>query len=129
MSDKCALVVDDDLAIRRLLVATFVRRGVAVDEASDGDLAIEMLSQKEYNVVLLDLMMPKVSGFEVLRRMDESGSATPVIVLSAASQKFLEKVDSKRVKAVVRKPFDLNELVLAVLELCDIPVPEDLHVT
>ena len=126
MPDKCALVVDDDLAIRRLLIATFVRRGIAVDEANDGDVAIQRLSEKSYDVVLLDLMMPKVSGFEVLQHMDSTDSTTPVIVLSAASQKFLEKVDSQRVKAVVRKPFDLNELILAVLALCEMPEPQDL---
>ena len=126
MPDKCALVVDDDLAIRRLLIATFVRRGIAVDEANDGDVAIQRLSEKSYDVVLLDLMMPKVSGFEVLQHMDSTDSTTPVIVLSAASQKFLEKVDSQRVKAVVRKPFDLNALILAVLALCEMPEPQDL---
>ena len=126
MADKCALIVDDDHAIRRLLVSALIRRGVDLDEANDGDIAIEKLRQKKYDVVLLDLMMPRVNGFEVLRTMADEGLSTSVVVLSAASQVFLDDVKSPLVTRVFRKPFDLYEVEIEVLKQCGLPIPPDL---
>jgi DNA-binding response OmpR family regulator len=64
---KRALVVDDDEPIRTMLAKVVERQDFDVDTASDGAEAISKLSQDGYNVVLLDLMMPRVDGFAVLR--------------------------------------------------------------
>lgn len=125
MSDKCALVVDDDRAIRRLLVTALGRVGVDLDEASDGAGAMERLHTKTYDVLLLDMMMPKMSGMEVLARMEHDDIDVPVIVLSAASEQYLGRVNSGKVIRIFRKPFDLDVLVAEVAAICGITGPRD----
>jgi DNA-binding response OmpR family regulator len=127
MSNKCALIVDDDPGIRRLLAAALTRHGVTLDDAADGEVALQRMTGKAYDVILLDLMMPRVDGIEVLQRMEAAGIETPVIVLSAASERFIQQVDSSLVTKVMRKPFDLNEVVRDVLRFCVAPVPPDLQ--
>lgn len=121
MSDKCALIVDDDAPIRLLLAATLKRYGITSDEAADGQSAISRLREKEYDVVLLDLMMPKVNGLEVLAHIDKTGIDTQVIILSAAAQPMLDELSSPHIIAAHRKPFDLEALIDDVLRACGLP--------
>ena len=121
MANNCALVVDDDDAIRRLLVAILRRRGIDADAAGDGEQALARMKAKTYDVMVLDLMMPKMTGFEVLEKMEELGIKTSVIVLSAASLDRLGEVDSPLVMRVIRKPFEVEDLVSEVLRKCGSP--------
>src|SRR5688572_693088 len=123
MAEKCALVVDDDGAIRRLLVTALSREGIALDEAADGLVAMERLHTKKYDVVLLDMMMPKMNGVEVLAQMEREQINTPVIVISAASDRYLGTIESPLVTKVLRKPFDLNSLVAEVAKFCGVTTP------
>ena len=120
MAEKCALIVDDDSAIRRLLVTALSREGIALDQAADGLVAMEHLHAKTYDVVLLDMMMPKMNGVEVLAQMEREHLDTPVIVISAASDRYLGTIESPLVMKVLRKPFDLSALVAEVVKLCGI---------
>ncbi len=63
------LVVDDDFMNRTLLAASLEEKGYTVELAEDGQQALEMLRTKSFDVVLLDLLMPKVNGFQVLEQM------------------------------------------------------------
>ena len=126
-SETCALIVDDDRPIRGLLKLTFKRHGIECDEAEDGSVAIERLRAKTYEVVLLDLMMPKVDGFQVIKFIEREKPETPVLVMSATSQSHLSKLSSPVVRDIVRKPFDLNAVTVLVLEICGLPVPADLR--
>ena len=87
------LVVDDDATIRALLGSILRRRDLEVDEAADGQEALDLLRQNSYAVVLLDLLMPNVDGFGVL---DEFGSAisTPVVlVITGADRSLIKQLD------------------------------------
>ena len=114
------LVVDDDKAIRTLVTTVLVRSGYSVETARNGDEAIETIVGSEFEAIILDLMMPKVDGFEVLERLERMAGSERlkrcVIVLTAVSEKDLRKLDGSRVFRVIRKPFDLAELVGAVSE-------------
>jgi DNA-binding response OmpR family regulator len=113
------LVVDDDNAIRVLLTTVLKRNGFAVDVARNGDEAVEMVVQRSYAVILLDLMMPRLDGIEVIEYLDRSAaglSAHCVIVLTAAAGRDLARLDGRRVFRVLRKPFDLSELIAEVSE-------------
>lgn len=113
------LIVDDDKAIRVLLTAILTRSGFRVDTARDGSEAIAMIGTTGFAAIVLDLMMPNVDGFEViehLRSTSPDSLRASVIVLSAASSKDLRRVDGDGVFRVIRKPFDLRELVTAVTE-------------
>lgn len=114
-----ALVVEDDPAIRRLVEKLLVRNEIDIDSVSDGHAAMERLQTQHYSVVLLDLMIPGVNGFEIIERMKQLGIRTPVAVVSAVSQQALTKLDLDVVKLVISKPFDVDEFTKAVLALCE----------
>src|SRR5215210_5451963 len=115
MSDKCALVVDDDAPIRALLRVSLKKYGLTIDEAANGVVAMERLRDKAYDIVLLDLMMPVMDGFDVLAAMEREAIGVPVIVMSAASREHIQQADSPLVRLVFRKPFDLREITAHVL--------------
>ena len=79
-----ALVVEDDPAIRRLVEKLLGRNGIEIDTAADGLVAIEKLRGSNYAVVLLDLMLPEASGYEVIEFIKRNGIAT-LKVLGATS--------------------------------------------
>lgn len=114
-----ALIVEDDEAIRRLVTKLLDRQNISVDSAPDGQTAIELLTSNEYSVVVLDLMVPGVNGFQIIEHLKRSGSSTPVAVVSAVSQQSLTDLDLDIVKIVVGKPFDVDELTKAIVSLCE----------
>lgn len=120
MSDeRSVLVVDDDDAIRTLISRVLVRADFEVAQAGNGSEALAKLRTRAYRTVVLDLMMPVMSGFELvdyLRDHDDAG-APCIVVVSAAGERDLQSITSPLVKSVLRKPFDLPEL-LAAVEKC-----------
>jgi DNA-binding response OmpR family regulator len=107
------LVVDDE---RRLAenVARALREGAgyAVDVASDGAEGFYLASSGEYDLVVLDLMLPKLSGPEFLARYRKQGHVTPVLVLTARDEKeSVVKLLNTGADDYVTKPFDLGELL------------------
>jgi len=113
------LVADDDRSIRQLVTTIVRREHFEVDSAADGFEAIDFLKQHEYAVILLDLMMPRVDGFGVIRHLRENPpTRKPIIlVISAyADQKFKE-VDPEIVAGVIRKPFEVADLG-SLVRLC-----------
>ena len=89
--------------------------GYAVDEAADGEAALAKMTAGDYRLVVLDVMMPKRSGFEVLREARAAGVATPVILLTAKAEEF-DTVRGLEFGAddYVTKPFALGELLARV---------------
>src|SRR5690349_8146144 len=85
------LVVDDDQALRGLFMTLLTRKGFAVDTASDGRAAYDQLQRHTYSVILLDLMMPEVNGYELLERLrrDSPALLDRVIVMTGASQRWI----------------------------------------
>ncbi len=112
-----ALVVDDDRALQGLFTRLLSRKGFSVDAATDGRLAYDHLNRYAYSVILLDLMMPDVNGFELLERLErDSPSLLPrVIVMTGASQRAVEELDGKGIWGLIRKPFDIDELVSSAI--------------
>lgn len=114
------LLVDDDAGIRRLLSLLLRRQGWTVVTHADGQNVIDTMATWNPDVVVLDLMMPKVSGFEVLQRLQAENPASlkRVIVLTAVSTNTLRELTCEsELWAVVRKPFDNMEL-MATIEEC-----------
>ena len=79
------LLVEDTVQLSKALSTVLRRNGHVVDCAFDGEEALEFIRQYDYDVIILDVMMPKKDGFEVLSIMREEGNATPVIMLTARS--------------------------------------------
>jgi DNA-binding response OmpR family regulator len=112
--EKRILIVDDDDAIRALLFTILRRRRFAVDGARNGLDALARLRKCVYSVMLLDLMMPIKSGWDVLDELKKlpAGERPLVIVLTAGNEP--RDLDSSIVAASVRKPFDVDLLMTTV---------------
>jgi two-component system, OmpR family, response regulator len=106
------LVAEDDLAIQRLLAATLRRRKVDVQVARDGAEAQRMLKDGAWDVLLMDLMMPKVDGWNLISWLGAHPRHRPksVIVMTAAERNILRTLDPSVVNAIFFKPFDVNQL-------------------
>jgi DNA-binding response OmpR family regulator len=108
------LVVEDDPEINRLVTEALMREGYAVTGARDGADALRALSLDRYQMVILDLMMPEIDGYEVLRRIRAEGGM-PVLILSAKGGEA-DKIRGLGLGAddYVAKPFGVGELVARV---------------
>ncbi len=102
------LIVDDDPSIRTLLSVVAARSGVSADIASDGLEAIQKLDAGAYDLVVLDLSMPRMNGFDLIARLRQRQPRPVVIVLTALHQSQFFDLDPEVVHCVVRKPFDLG---------------------
>lgn len=109
-SHPCVLVVDDDAAIRRLIMASLSRSGYVVCEAKNGREALEEMRAGRSDLVVLDLMMPEMNGWEVLavRATDEALRRIPVIVISANRGPAIAEAVANGICALLPKPFDLD---------------------
>src|SRR5438067_7468391 len=110
------LVVDDDRAIRKLLERIARRAGFDADGAKDGAEALEMLDRADYDVALIDLMMPRVSGYELVQRISARPKRPIIIVATALTNGDIASVDDTLVRHVIRKPFDVHAVVAALTE-------------
>lgn len=107
------LVVEDDPAIRRLVTMVLKREGYRIDTASDGVEAVLKLGVAEYEVIVLDLMMPNLDGFTLLKTMSESDPERlkTIIITSAASPAVIRARLAATPFAVIPKPFDITHLI------------------
>ncbi|HSN69554.1 MAG TPA: response regulator [Thermoanaerobaculia bacterium] len=123
------LVIDDDLAIRVLLQAVLKRLSFDVRLAEDGEVGLALVSNEDFDLVLLDLMMPKVNGYEFIERVRTTNGGRPhIIVFTAAGQRGVSRIPENTVCASILKPFDLEKF-LELIEHCltehELPVTEE----
>jgi CheY-like chemotaxis protein len=115
--EKRILIVDDDDAIRALLITVLRRRGFPVDSARNGVEALELLTSCRYSLVVLDLMMPRMNGWEVLDHFSTMASTTRPLVLVLTAGLEQRKFDTSFVVGTIQKPFDI-ELLLDTVAGC-----------
>ena len=109
------LHVDDEPSLRILVQDQLISEGHAVDTAEDGDVAIAMLAKKSYDVILLDIRMPRVSGIEVLKQMREKKVKSHTIVLTAVDDLAVAIEAVKNgASDYLTKPYDLQTLIGAI---------------
>ncbi len=111
------LVVDDEERIRRLLKMYLERENYEIDEAENGEEALDMALKEEYDLIILDIMMPGMDGIEVCQELRKT-KATPVIMLTAKGEEA-NRVQGFEVGAddYIVKPFSPREVVLRVKAL------------
>lgn len=107
------LVVDDEIRLAENIAAILRQHGgFAVDRAADGEEGLYRALDAAYDLVILDLMLPKLSGAEVLARLRSSGSKVPVLVLTAREEKeTVVQLLNLGADDYLGKPFDLGELI------------------
>ena len=111
------LIVEDDEPTRRLLQAVLTRAGYVCAFAINGREAMETLRTNDYAAIVLDIMMPDVSGQEVIDFITAESIPIPVVICSAAGPRVLTGFDPNVVKAIIRKPFDIEQFVATIVSV------------
>jgi CheY-like chemotaxis protein len=122
-SGKTVLVIDDSPTIRRVVSLTLERHGFQVVTANDGVDGLTKLQENRVDLVLLDIMMPKLDGYQVCKSIREKKKTVPVIMLSGKDG-FFDKVRGKMAgsTAYITKPFEQDDLLKVVQEHCALTV-------
>jgi DNA-binding response OmpR family regulator len=130
MTDRAPriLLVDDEQPIQTLLSFPLQRDGYEVVQASDGNEALARFSEQSFDLVVLDLMLPRMDGLEVCKRLRAKGSTVPIIMLTAKSEE-IDKVLGLELGAddYITKPFSMREFrsrVKAALRRAGMARPE-----
>ena len=143
MSGERLLVVDDDENLRSMLSAALKHHGYDVESVDNGDAAIEAVAATRPDLLVLDVMLPGVDGFEVCRRLRSMNDHTPVLFLTARDETE-DKVRGLRLGGddYLEKPFSLDELMARVdavlrrtggaqqtseLEVADVRLDDEAH--
>ena len=107
------LVADDDRQLQLLLNVLLTRAGFEVEFASDGNEALQKSLADSYDAIMLDLILPNISGIEILSKLqkEKPDSLKKIIIITGASRGIIDQVDGSRVHAILRKPFDIQDVI------------------
>lgn len=119
------LIAEDERDLNQMLVRKLKAAGYSVDSCRDGEEALDYLDGAEYDALILDIMMPKVDGLQVLRKIRSAGSALPVLLLTARDsiEDRVTGLDAGADDYLV-KPFALEELLARLRVITRKPVTE-----
>ena len=109
------MVVDDEVAIRDLIKEVMQLAGFEVSACEDGLTALNLIRREKFDLIILDVNLPKLDGFALLQKVRESAPSQPIILISARTEKE-DVTHGLRLGAddYIRKPFGIEELVLRV---------------
>jgi DNA-binding response OmpR family regulator len=112
---KPILIVEDEPSMLMGLKDNLEFEGYQVDVADDGGIGLAKISENEYSLVLLDVMLPKISGFDICKQVRKKGISTPIILLTARGEE-IDKVLGLEFGAddYITKPFSLRELLARI---------------
>lgn len=112
------LLIEDEIKLARFIMAALRQAGHVCDHATDGSKGLETAMISDYDLILLDLMLPSINGIEVLKNLRSFHNDTPVIILSALSTttQVIEGLDAGAID-YLKKPFELDELLARVRAL------------
>jgi two-component system, OmpR family, alkaline phosphatase synthesis response regulator PhoP len=115
MTSELILIVDDEPSIIQLARMYFERDGFRVQESGDGEAALEAVAKHRPALIVLDVMLPKLDGFEVCRKLRAGGDQTPIIMLTARDED-IDKILGLELGAddYLTKPFNPRELIARV---------------
>ena len=109
------LLAEDEVDLNNVVTRYLKKNGYSVDSVLDGEEALDYLEYSEYDLVILDIMMPKVDGFEVIKKLRDKGNHTSVLMLTArdSAEDKVKGLDLGADDYIV-KPFDFNELMARI---------------
>jgi len=114
-----ALVVEDERDLTTLIAYHLERHGIKTTTAADGEIGLMLATRNEFDIIILDLMLPSVSGLEISRQLHARKKPTPpVIIVTAVSPEIVATIREKLfAEEVIFKPFKPQELVNCVISL------------
>ena len=118
MAEKRVLIVDDEDILRMLIADTLEFEGYSIDEAENGQEGFEKIKANSYDLIILDYMMPEMTGMEVLEKMKPLNLTVPIIMLTAkAQQADRDLAYENGAHYFMPKPFSPSELLNLVNEI------------
>lgn len=112
------LIIDDAVDLNNTIQKILINQKYEVDCAYDGKSGLRMALSNEYDIILLDIMMPQMNGYDVLKNLRKEGRKTPVILITAKDD-ITDKIDGLDLGAddYLQKPFNMNELTARIRAL------------
>jgi len=115
---KSILVAEDEPSVRRLISFKLEKQNFLVEEAENGEEAMEKLCSTSYDILILDLMLPRLDGMQILKKIKKEKIDIPVLILSAKSQeKDITRGFELGADDYLTKPFKSQELIIRVKKL------------
>ncbi len=115
---KSILVAEDEPSVRRLISFKLEKQNFLVEEAENGEEAMEKLCSTSYDILILDLMLPRLDGMQILKKIKKEEIDIPVLILSAKSQeKDITRGFELGADDYLTKPFKSQELIIRVKKL------------
>lgn len=118
MQDKRILLVEDETNLRRIIQLNLDLEGFEVVEAEDGEEALIKLEQEYFDLIILDIMLPKINGLDILQKHRLKNASVPIIIISA------KDTSTDRIKGLkygaddyINKPFEIEELLIRIQNL------------
>lgn len=109
------LLAEDEIDLNNIVTKYLKKNGYSVESVFNGEEALDYLEYDEYDLIILDIMMPKINGFEVIKKLRSKGNHTPILLLTArnSSEDKVKGLDLGADDYIV-KPFDFNELTARI---------------
>ncbi|NBO65230.1 MAG: DNA-binding response regulator [Acidobacteria bacterium] len=124
------LLVEDEKGLVRTLTDCLTGEGYFVETAADGEIGLQRAAQESFDLFILDVMLPKKNGFDILRDLRQQGNTTPAIMLTARGQ-VVDRILGLKLGAddYLTKPFDMGELLARIEAILRRVVPSDQPIT
>jgi DNA-binding NtrC family response regulator len=121
MNDKpTILVVDDNQDLLNTFAMILKRRGFSVQTATDGAAAIDKFKEQDFDVTLMDIVMPEMNGVDASRKMKEINPEAPIILMTAYSdEELLQTARDQGVRQIIHKPIRIDQLIQLIIETAD----------
>ena len=118
---KKILVVDDNILMRKLIINLFTQNNLEIDEACDGAEGLDRMSDTRYDLVITDIVMPKMEGIEMIREAKRRFPGIKIIAISGGEPLYLYMAKKLGIQGVFSKPLNQQGFSLAVSTVLQFP--------
>jgi CheY-like chemotaxis protein len=122
--NRWVLVVDDNDCVRELVSSIVALQGYRVVQASDGAEALDLFSQRGFDLILTDLQMPRMDGLSLASKIKDDSPSTPIVLITGSMRDWVEKLVQERpVDRVLYKPFRVEEILETIMAFMGVRDP------